>query len=114
MLPTVRRRKAEPFRWAVRRLARAMAPAGAIRLGVVTGRIPAPSPRARPQQRGGRRIFTGHVTSPAALHDAGRPLVWLPYTQVPACSLALGAAELGLFLEGYVGGWIPDGWITLE
>ncbi|MGW2009755.1 hypothetical protein [Streptomyces nigrescens] len=113
-LPAVQRGKAERYRRAARRLACAMAPAGAIRLGAVTGRIPAAAPGAMPWRRGGRRIFTGHVTSPGALYDAGVPLVWLPYSQVTEISAGLGAADLALFLEGYVGGWIPDGWITLE
>lgn len=114
-LPAVRRGKAESYRRAVQRLARVLAPAGAIRLGAVTGRIPAAAPGAslRRGQRE-RRLFTGHVTSPGALHDAAVPLVWLPYAQVAELALGLGIAELGLFLEGYVGGWIPDGRITLE
>lgn len=92
-----------------------MAPAGAIRLGAVTGRIPAPAPgnTLRPGQ-GERRIFTGHVTSPGALPGADVPLVWLPYAQVAEHVGSLEVADLDLFLQGYVGGWIPDGWITLE
>ncbi|KAK1185268.1 hypothetical protein B7755_048630 [Streptomyces sp. NBS 14/10] len=114
-LPSVRRGKGEPYRRAARRLARMMAPAGAIRLGAVTGRIPAPAPgnSLRPEQ-GERRIFTGHVTSPGGLPGAAVPLVWLPYAQVAEHVADLGVADLGLFLQGYVGGWIPDGWITLE
>ncbi|MEU8870174.1 hypothetical protein AB0D24_03260 [Streptomyces javensis] len=88
-----------------------MAPAGAIRLGAVTGRIPAPGPLPQPQ--GERRVFTGHVTSPGALPGTGMPLTWLPYAQVTAYIGDLGVTDLGLFLQGYVDGWIPDGWITL-
>lgn len=92
-----------------------MAPAGAIRLGAVTGRIPAPAPGNSPRRgHGERRIFAGHVASPGALLGADVPFVWLPYAQVAECVGDLGVADLGLFLQGYVGGWIPDGWITLE
>jgi hypothetical protein len=26
----------------------------------------------------------------------------------------LAIPELAVFVDGYLGGWIPDGWITLE
>ncbi|MFE9060932.1 hypothetical protein [Streptomyces violaceusniger] len=113
MLPAVRRGKSELYRRAARRLACAMAPAGAIRLGAVTGRIRAAAPGTTPQ-RGGRRIFTSHVASSGALRGVGVPLVWLPYAQVAELAAGLEVVDLGLFLEGYVDGWIPDGWITLQ
>ncbi|MBL1101923.1 hypothetical protein [Streptomyces coffeae] len=114
-LPSVRQRTAEPYRRAAQRLARTMAPAGAIRLGAVTGRVPAPASGATwPRRQGERRIFTGHVTSLCALPGADMPLTWLPYAQVAACIGDLGVTDLGLLLQGYVDGWIPDGWITLE
>ncbi len=40
-------------------------------------------------------------------------LAWLPYPQVAGHVSHLAIPDLGLFLEGYVEGWIPDGWITL-
>ncbi|GAA2329004.1 hypothetical protein GCM10010246_09500 [Streptomyces cuspidosporus] len=106
-LPSARRGKGEPYRLAARRLARMMAPAGTIRLGAVTGRIPGPA-LGNSLRRGHseRRIFTGHVTSPGALSGADVPLVWLPYAQVAVRVGGLGVADLGLFLQGYVGGWI--------
>ncbi|MFJ9410505.1 hypothetical protein [Streptomyces sp. NPDC101393] len=91
-----------------------MAPAGAIHLGAVTGRIPAAASGSRPQRRGGRRIFTGHAASPGALCDVGVPVVWLPYNQITDHIGHLAVGDLRLFLEGYVDGWIPDGWITLQ
>ncbi len=114
MLPAVRRERSESYRRAARRLARTMAPAGAIRLGTVTGRIPTAASGAWPQRRGGRRVFTSHAASPGALRGVGVPLVWLPYAQVADWVTGLGVGDLGLFLEGYVDGWIPDGWITLQ
>ncbi|MEU9385606.1 hypothetical protein AB0D38_33630 [Streptomyces sp. NPDC048279] len=36
------------------------------------------------------------------------------HTQVASQIAALGIPDLGMFLEGYVEGWIPDGWITLD
>ncbi|MBM4795337.1 hypothetical protein HXP44_25575 [Streptomyces sioyaensis] len=66
------------------------------------------------QRRGGRRIFTSHAVSPGALRGVGVPLVWLPYAQVADLVTGLGGVDLGLFLEGYVDGWIRDGWIALQ
>lgn len=114
-LPAVRRAVAEPFEGAARRLARAMAPEGAVRLGAVTGRIPSRTPGA-PTRRseGERRLFTGHITAPGALPELAVPLARLPYTRVAEHVGNVGTRELGLFLQGYVEGWIPDGWITLD
>lgn len=38
----------------------------------------------------------------------------LPYRQVDEHVGHLAIPSLALFPEGYVDGWIPDGWITLE
>lgn len=61
------------------------------------------------------RIFTGHVGPgvPLAHVQGGAELCWVPYRQVPLEVGHVGIPDLGLFLEGYVQGWIPDGWITL-
>ncbi|QKV93010.1 hypothetical protein HUT19_15635 [Streptomyces sp. NA02950] len=114
-LPAVQRRPAEPYRRAAQRLACAMAPPGGIRLGAVTGRIRPTAPGTWPRRRQGeRRIFTAHLTARGAVHDTAVALVWLPYARVAERVGGVGAADLDLFLKGYVGGWIPDGWITLE
>lgn len=91
-----------------------MAPEGAIRLGPVTGRIRPAAPGAWPRWRQGeRRVFTAHLTSLRAVHDEGL-YSWLPYGRVAEYVGDVGAADLGVFLKGYVDGWIPDGWITLS
>jgi hypothetical protein len=82
----------------------------------VTGRVAvtAPSPD-RPARRREARVFTAHTglpeERPAAIGDD--PVRWFPYRQVASEAAYLGIPELALFLEGYVDGWIPDGWITL-
>ncbi len=114
-LPAIRRRTSEPHRQTAARLARAMAPAGALRFGKVTGRIPAVAPDARRQLRAERRLFTAHVPAPGDLHPPwdGVQLVWVPYGEAAAQVAHLAIADLDAFLQGYVEGWIPDGWITL-
>ncbi|WP_277348172.1 hypothetical protein [Streptomyces zingiberis] len=41
-------------------------------------------------------------------------MVWVSYAQAAGYAADMGIADLGLFLEGYVEGWIPDGWISLD
>ncbi|MGW1169926.1 hypothetical protein [Streptomyces sp. NPDC002550] len=115
-LPAVQRRAGEPYRRAAVRLARAMDSAGALRFGKVIGRIPAAGRNSAAQQRAQRRLFTAHVPAPGDLHPPWdrAQLLWFPYGEVAAQTADLAIADLGAFLEGYVEGWIPDGWITLE
>jgi len=114
-LPAIRRRTGEPYRQAAGRLARAMALSGRLRFGKVTGRIPAAGRDSAGQQCGERRLFTAHVPEPGDLHAPadGTHLVWLPYDEAAAQVAHLTITDLDAFLEGYVEGWIPDGWITL-
>lgn len=114
-LPTTRRRADEPYRQAADRLAGAMAPAGALRFGKVTGRIPAVAPGNSAQQRAERRLFTTHAAARGDLHAPGdgAQLVWLLHGDAAAQMTHLAIADLDLFLQGYAEGWIPDGWITL-
>ncbi|MBA2806909.1 hypothetical protein E0500_005475 [Streptomyces sp. KM273126] len=114
-LPAIRRRTGEPYRQAAARLVRAMAPAGVFRFGKVTGRIRAAEPGSAAQQRAERRLFTAHVPAPGDLHLpwGGAQLVWFPYGAAAAQVAHLAIMDLDAFLEGYVEGWIPDGWITL-
>ncbi|MFF7643967.1 hypothetical protein [Streptomyces canus] len=114
-LPAVRRRTGEPYGKAAARLAGAMAPAGGLRFGKVTGRIPAVAEGSSVQPRAECRLFTAHIPAPGDLHAPGdgAHLVWCPYGDVAAEVAYLAIADLGLFLQGYVEGCIPDGWITL-
>ncbi|GGZ20851.1 hypothetical protein GCM10010365_46470 [Streptomyces poonensis] len=66
------------------------------------------------QRPGERRLFTGHLTCEGGSDDIAAPMTWVPHTQVAASVADMGTADLGPFLEGYVGGWIPDCCITLE
>ncbi|NEC86412.1 hypothetical protein [Streptomyces sp. SID12501] len=114
-LPATERRTGEPYRRAAVRLARTMTPAGVLRLGRVTGRIPAAAQCAPARRRAERRLFTAHVSSPDVLHAPwdGTQLAWLPHGDAAAQLAHLAIADLDLFLQGYLQGWIPDGWITL-
>ena len=114
-LPAVRRRTGEPYRQAAGRLARAMAPAGGLRFGHVTGRNPAAGRGSAAQQRVERRLFTAHVPASGDLHPPQEDthLVWSPYGEAAAQLAHLAIADLDAFLQGYVEGWIPNGWITL-
>ncbi|MCX5101318.1 hypothetical protein OG887_17085 [Streptomyces sp. NBC_00053] len=113
-LPTVQRRGAESYGRAARRLARELAPTGAVRMGKVTGLIRAAGPGCASRRPVERRLFTAHATFAGGVCAAGELLAWVPYAQVVGRTAGMAIAELGLFLEGYVGGWIPDGWISLE
>lgn len=114
-LPALRRRTGEPYRTAAARLARAMAPAGTLRFGKVTGRIPAAEHGSTAKQRAEHRLFTAHVPAPGDLHPPwdGAQLLWSPYREAAEQVAHLSIADLDAFLQGYVEGWIPDGWITL-
>ncbi|WP_327262962.1 hypothetical protein OG444_16855 [Streptomyces sp. NBC_01232] len=54
-------------------------------------------------------MFTAHVES-----GLRPPTLWVPWRQAVGEVAYLGISELGLFVEGYLEGWIPDGWITLR
>lgn len=87
----------------------------AVRLGAVTGRIPHACTACRPSAScGERRLFTAHATTAHSRGPGGIPLTWVAHAQVASRVGHLDIPDLRLFLEGYVEGWIPDGWITLD
>ncbi|MER6081257.1 hypothetical protein [Streptomyces sp. NPDC001833] len=89
----------------------------AVSLGPVTGRIPQAAHGAGAGQLiGEQRLFTAHTRHADSLSPppGAARLVWLHYSQVAGHVGHLHIPDLGLFLEGYVDGWIPDGLITLE
>ncbi|MFF7036843.1 hypothetical protein [Streptomyces griseus] len=45
--------------------------------------------------------------------DSRPPMLWVPWRQAVGEVAYLGIPELELFVEGYLEGWIPDGWVTL-
>ncbi|MCX4758743.1 hypothetical protein [Kitasatospora purpeofusca] len=59
------------------------------------------------------RLF---IVKPASV--AGPPGIeggtWWPIGRLGGPGVATFPLELGVLLEGYVGGWIPDGMITLD
>ncbi|MEH6373825.1 hypothetical protein V7793_05640 [Streptomyces sp. KLMMK] len=115
-LPGTRRRECESYPEAAQRLLHILAPPGALMLAATEGRIQASAPvPSRRSRRWETRLFLTHATDPSALTaPAGSgELYWVPYRQAARVVTGLAIPELGYFLDGYVGGWIPDGWITL-
>lgn len=92
-------------RWAER------ATVGAVTRGTVTGRL-------RVSGRGGGPCEADVVILKAAgpvdarLVDVSAR--WWPVAGLAEAGVGLFPAELGLLVEGYVQGWIPDGVITLD
>ncbi|GHJ30817.1 hypothetical protein TPA0910_52500 [Streptomyces hygroscopicus subsp. sporocinereus] len=52
------------------------------------------------------------LSEPTTPGSATPSAQWWPITQLKQATLF--PRELGLFMEGYVEGWIPDGRITLD
>ena len=115
-LPSQRQSGGESCDAAAARLVTTLASPGVLRFGAVTGRAEVISLNgaARPR-RPEAHIFTAHVRSASALNSAGGggALRWIPYGDAARAVHHLGIPDLGNFLDGYVNGWIPDGWITL-
>lgn len=103
-LPTTRCREGEAYERAARRLLSGRS----VRRGDVVARV-----RAAPFPGGGcreARIYTAHSSAPWA----GLEGCWIPWCDAVQNLGHLEIPELAVFVEGYLGGWIPDGWITLE
>ncbi len=54
------------------------------------------------------RVFTAHTEG-----DLRPAWLWIPWRQALERVAHHGIPELELFVQGYLEGWIPDGWITL-
>lgn len=103
-LPMIRCREGEAYERASGRLLSGRS----VRRGDVVARV-----RATPFPGGGCRevrIYTAHSLVP----QAGLEGCWIPWCDAVRDLGHLEIAELAVFVEGYPGGWIPDGWITLE
>ncbi|MER6389755.1 hypothetical protein ABT236_14915 [Streptomyces sp. NPDC001523] len=84
-----------------------LAAGSAFRFGGTVARLARVSP-----VDGGRRkvrLFTVHVEG-----KPGAKQLWVPWRQALRELAHLEIPEFELFLEGYIEGWIPDGWITLD
>ncbi|MFD5106337.1 hypothetical protein [Streptomyces cinereoruber] len=103
-LPSVRRRERETYEEA----ARGLMGRGAMRAGDTVARI-GPVPAWAPDGRREARLVTCHAST--LFPFAGG--IWEPWETALAGLRHPGGSELGAFVEGYLGGWIPGGWITL-
>lgn len=115
-LPSVRRRERETYAEAARRITVGSLRPTDLRPGELVGRVqPLPPVPAAPAARREARIFFAHLDSEGQDRPgpAGSGISWVPHTSVAEAVAAQHIPELGAFIEGYVDGWIPDGWITL-
>ncbi|MGI5450272.1 NUDIX hydrolase [Streptomyces sp. CA-243310] len=92
----------ESYRAAACRLAAGLA----FRFGGTVARLDGVSPGDGAHRKA--RLFTMHVEG-----GPGPSQLWLPWRQALGEVAHLGIPEFEPFLEGYLEGWIPDGWITL-
>ncbi|KNB50256.1 hypothetical protein AC230_26700 [Streptomyces caatingaensis] len=100
----------------MRRITVGAIPATALHLGDLVGRVEATLPDGGAEPRREARLFLAHLGSPRpcpARSRCSEPIEWVPHTEVAQVIASLGIPELGAFIEGYVDGWIPPGWITL-
>jgi hypothetical protein len=117
-LPHESKERGESWERALHRLLGHFGAVSPLRLGASVGRI---------DRRGAAtagppwsvRVFTVHVPDVLDLRRCGfgrdaSAVLWVPYSKVGEFADDLGFASLGLFVVGYVEGWIPDGPITLE
>jgi hypothetical protein len=103
-LPMIRCQERETYERAARRLLLGRS----VRRGDVVARV-----RAAPFPGGGyreARVYTAHSLAPQADLEG----CWIPWCDAVQDLGHLKIPELAVFVEGYLGGWIPDGWITLE
>jgi ADP-ribose pyrophosphatase YjhB (NUDIX family) len=115
-LPAAQRGQREAYESAARRLMVRLAPIGALRPGDLVGYVEATwLPEATPRIRREARVFIAHVEGdePGLWPNEDEAVIWHPYRQAAQEVAHLAIPELDLFLQGYVEGWIPSGWITL-
>ncbi|MCX4581513.1 hypothetical protein [Streptomyces sp. NBC_01481] len=102
-LPTAACAPQESYREAVCRLVDG---AAALRFGGVVARLDVYPHGAAAHRK--VRLFTAH-----AERSCSASWLWMPWRQAVLRLPSLGTSELAEFVEGYLEGWIPDGWITL-
>lgn len=103
-LPVGRCRERETYGQAVQRIVSGLR----VRRGDVVARVEGPAAPGREWCEA--RIFTAHSFTSFA-DDGGR---WFPWSDAVRHVDHLAIPELAAFVEGYLGGWIPEGWITLQ
>lgn len=115
-LPTTQREQRESYESAAQRLMTGLGHTVALRPGDLVGRMEAEAvPTMPPGTRREARVFLAHIVSDGLdpRPNGEGPIVWYPYVQATKEVRHLAIPELALFLEGYIEGWIPGGWITL-
>ena len=116
-LPMVRKGERESYKAAAGRISVGRIPAAALRPANLVGRVEAslPIPAGRGRRREAR-IFMAHLDREAPQFPSGgcgESILWVAHTEVAQAVASLGIPDLDALIEGYVDGWIPDGWITL-
>jgi hypothetical protein len=83
------------------------------RIGRVIGRVTAP-PDRRQAAHLASLLYILRVNEATFSANGPSQIRWWPISEVSENQFNFFPNELGNFLEGYVGGWIPDGTITLD
>ncbi|MFD4276190.1 hypothetical protein R2B67_21275 [Streptomyces cyaneofuscatus] len=101
-LPTTRCAPGESYKAAIRRLG----VGSGIRFGGLVARLDAASHGDGRRRKA--RLFTAYAEG-----QVRSMALWVPWRQAIGDVAHLDLPELEQFVEGYLAGWIPDGWITL-
>lgn len=109
-LPTVSIHGGDTYLDATEQFLRAHLPRSAWRWGNVVGHLLAPLPCGN-EKRNEARVLTVHVEGPG---DPNGGMEWQHYPNALDMARNHCVPDLDVFIEGYLGGWIPDGWITLD
>ncbi|MEV7388087.1 hypothetical protein [Streptomyces sp. NPDC091215] len=112
-LPTVPMRSGETCRRAATRHLRSVVHLPALRIAPLVGRL---SRRDAPQ--GAQYVLVVRPTAegwPPYVHFALAPEArWWTTTELRSAGVQVEPAELLDFMDGYWGGWLPDGEVSLE
>ncbi|MEV8340970.1 hypothetical protein [Streptomyces niveus] len=75
-------------------------------MGRVAARIRSAAREVASGRPARRCLVTAHVSFAGGAWGGDGRVVWIAYAQAAGYAADMGVADLGLFLEGYVEGWI--------
>lgn len=84
------------------------------RIGRVIGRVGTDPSDRQLAAHSTSSLYILRVDAAAFSAHNSSQIRWWPISEVSTDQFNTFPSELGKFLEGYVGGWIPDGTITLD